>query len=96
MAPRDGVTAGLLLAGRAAVQVLLVSANSVILAGYQATGDPSRLAVSGVLGFLISATWWMNARAVSLDDVPDGRAWYATGASLGTMAGAALAYQMLR
>lgn len=90
------MTAGLALAGRAALQVLLVSANSVTLAAFQSTGDLSRLAVSGVIGFLISATWWMNARAVSLDDVPDGRLWYATGASVGTMLGAGLAYVLLR
>jgi hypothetical protein len=87
--------AGLLLAGRAAVQVLLVSANSVILAGFQSTGDVSRLTVSGALGFLISATWWMNARAVSLDDVPAGRLWYAAGAAFGTVAGAVLARTLL-
>jgi len=96
MAPRDGVTAGLALAGRAALQVLLVSANSVTLAAFQASGDVSKLAVSGVIGFLISAVWWINARAASLEAVPDGRIWYATGASVGTMLGAGLAYVLLR
>ncbi len=87
---------GLQLAGRAALQILLVSANSVTLAAFQATGELSRLALSGVIGFVLSAVWWINARAVSLDDVPDGRIWYAAGASIGGMAGAGLAYALLR
>ena len=96
MGNRAHVASGVRLAGRAALQVLLVSANSVTLAGFQSTGDVSRLAVSGAIGFLISAVWWSNARAVSLDAVPAGRLWYAAGASVGTMAGAALAYVVLR
>lgn len=88
--------ARLALAGRAALQVLLVSANSVTLAAFQTTGDLSTLAVSGVIGFLISAVWWINARAASLEAIPDGRLWYATGASAGTMLGAGLAYLILR
>lgn len=87
--------AGCRLAARAALQVLLVSANSVVLAGFQADGDVSRLALSGGLGFLISAVWWTNARAVSLDEIPRGRLWYAAGAGLGTISGAALAYCLL-
>lgn len=87
---------GVRLAARAAAQVLLVSANSVTLAAFHETGEASRLAASGVIGFLISATWWSNARAVSLDAIPAGRLWYAGGASVGTMLGAALAYAVLR
>lgn len=80
------------LAGRAAAQVLLVSANSVTLGALDgSTADVWRLLVASVLGFLISAMWWANARSVSLDTVPNGRFWYATGATVGTVAGAALA-----
>lgn len=96
MGDRAHVASGVRLAGRAALQVLLVSANSVTLAAFHETGEASRLAASGLIGFLISATWWSNARAVSLDEVPAGRLWYAAGASVGTMAGAALAYWALR
>lgn len=80
------------LAGRAAAQVVLVSANSVTLGAMDGSpADMWRLLVAAVLGFLISALWWSNARSVSLDTVPHGRFWYASGAMCGTVVGAALA-----
>ena len=80
------------LAGRAAAQVVLVSANSVTLGAMDGSpADVWRLLAAAVLGFLISALWWSNARSVSLDTVPHGRVWYALGAMLGTVVGAALA-----
>lgn len=77
---------------RAAVQVLLVAANGVTLGALDGTpADGYRLGVAAVLGFLISLLWWHNARSVSLDTVEGGRWWYATGAMVGTVVGAALA-----
>jgi len=72
--------------------VLLVSANGVSLGALDgSTDDVWKLLLSAALGFAISWTWWANARSVSLDAVPDGRFWYATGAGVGTIIGAALA-----
>lgn len=79
-----------------ATQVLLVSANSVTLASFQATGELWRLVVAGAIGFAISAVWWQNTRAASLSAIDGGRVYYAAGAALGTMLGAALAYGALR
>jgi hypothetical protein len=80
------------LAGRAAAQVVLVSANSVTLGALDGTAaDAYRLAAAGLLGFLISWLWWSNARSVAVDTVPGGRLWYAAGAMCGTVLGAALA-----
>lgn len=87
--------AGLRVAAQGALQVVLVAANSVTFAGYHETGDPWRLAASGVLGFLISYVWWTNARQAGRLDVPHARIWYAGGAAIGTMAGAALALAVL-
>jgi hypothetical protein len=40
------------------------------------------------VGWLISFTWWANARKSGRsDDVPCAGAWYATGAGCGTVAG---------
>lgn len=86
MTPR----AGLALAARAALQVLLVAASSVTLAAYQASGDRGRLGVAGVVGFCISWSWWANAHAAAHAGRA-GRIWYAGGAAVGTVAGAALA-----
>lgn len=82
---------GPLVAARAAVQVLLVAASSVTLSAYQARGGVGTLGQAGVIGFLISWLWWSNARAASRSDVAHGRLWYASGAAVGTLAGAALA-----
>jgi hypothetical protein len=82
---------GLLIAGRAAVQVVLVSASSVTLAGYQATGSSHRLLAAAGIGFAISWVWWANTRAASLTEAPGGRWWYASGAAVGTYLGAFLA-----
>lgn len=81
--------AGLRIAARAAVQVLLVSASSVTLAAYQATGDPGKLGLAGGIGFLISWVWWGNTHAAAHAKVPGARGWYASGAMVGTLIGAA-------
>lgn len=91
----SAVTAGLRVAAQGAVQVVLVAANSVTFASYHATSDPRRLAACGMLGFLISWVWWTNARQAGRLDVPHARLWYASGASVGTMVGAALALLVL-
>lgn len=83
--------AGLLIAGRAAAQVILVSASSVTLAAYQATGGRQRLFAAAAIGFAISWVWWSNTRAASLTAAPGGRWWYAGGAAIGTYCGAGLA-----
>lgn len=83
--------AGPLVALRAAVHVLLVAASSVTLAAYEAHGGLPTLAQAGLIGWLISWCWWANARAASASDVPGGRWWYASGAAVGTVTGAALA-----
>lgn len=85
------MTAGLRIAARAAAQVLLVSASSVMLAAYQATGDGGRLGLAGGVGFLISWVWWTNAQTAATATAPGARLWYACGAMVGTLTGAALA-----
>jgi len=84
-----GARGGLAIAGRAFLQVVLVSAQTVTLAAYQQHGEPWRLAVAGAVAFSISWVWWANARAATLSSVPAGRWWYAGGAAAGTLAGAA-------
>lgn len=87
--------AGLRVASTGALQVVLVAANTVMIARYHATGEPAILAACGALGFLISFVWWTNARQAGRMDVPCARLWYAGGASVGTMIGAAAALALL-
>lgn len=87
--------AGLRVACAGALQVVLVAANTVTIARYHATREPAILAACGALGFLISYVWWTNARQAGRLDVPFARMWYAVGASVGTMIGAAAALAIL-
>jgi ribosomal protein L18 len=82
---------GIVIAGRAAAQVVLVSASSVTLAAYQSTGGHGRLLAAAAIGFAISWVWWANTRAASLTTTLGGRWWYAGGAAIGTYIGAGLA-----
>mgnify|MGYP003340857309 FL=1 len=86
---------GLALSARAALQVVLVSANSVTLASYASTGHGLTLASAAVWGGAISWVWWQNARDASHSRVTCGRVWYAVGAAAGTVMGAALARVLL-
>jgi len=87
---------GLRVGCGAMVQVLLVTANSIALAAYESSGEPSRVVLSAGLSFLISWIWWNNARAASAPEAgPNARVWYAAGAAAGTVIGAALAYNLV-
>lgn len=84
------MTYGLRLAARAALQVLLVSAQSVTIAAYERQDGPWRLCAAVGIAYAISWVWWSNARAATLSGVPGGRYWYAAGAAAGTLAGVGL------
>lgn len=78
------------LFARAALQVLLVSAQSVTIAAYERSGGAWRLCATVGIAFAISWVWWANARAASVSAVAGGRGWYAAGAAAGTLAGVGL------
>lgn len=71
------------LSGRGFVYVFLTAANVYQIAHQHYAG-------MFVMGTLISALWWGNARHSSQATVPYAGLWYGLGAGLGTVCGTAI------